>query len=1687
MKQELGLAANRGKQSENQGHAAPRERAALWPTLVLALILVAATGFRFAGLDWDEGAHLHPDERFLTQVETAIEPTFNLGQYFDTAHSELNPRNTGHGFFVYGSLPIFIVRYVAEGLETLCAPDCVFAYTGYDGVHLVGRALSALFDLGTVVLLYSIGRRLYSWRVGLLASALGALAVLPIQQAHFFTVDSFLTFFVTLAFYYAVRVAQGRHWRHWIFFGLALGMALACKISVWPLGLVLVGAATIRAARTREPLLGRLFWGLVAAAAIAFLTFRVCQPYAFVGLNYDPQLFRDAVVEASPWWSKAYDLLPGPIRALILPEPRWLQNMDYIQNLMGGVGVETPPNHQWTDRAPILFPLINIVLYGLGPALGLAAWAGSAVALGQMLSRRWREGAWQKHLLPVLWVTLFFLYQGTQWVKTMRYFYPLYPQLILLAAWLVVSAWGWIMDRAPSAGPGRRWRLGAAAGLVALVALPTFLWALAFTGIYRQPMTRVAASRWIYENVPTGATLLYETTEGPAELQIPLPSFVYSYDGAEIGARFEMPVDGTATGVRMNYLSDPGVDPEPELFRIALLLGSGSSTELASKARSLNLESAQSVRGDAYLFDFSPTPLSGGQTYYFTSKVMSGAPVRSTGALLINETSWDDGMPWRLDGRDGFSMYEGQLLELYWDDDESKLQRMVDLLNQGEYLFISSTRQLGSITRLPPRYPLTIAFYQALFDGELGYDLVQTFTGDIHIGPLVIDDVYAKVGWGEPPEVGWPPPGALAAEEAFSVYDHPPVWIFEKSPDYQPSEVRAVLESVDLSQRRFVIPYDYTRELRQERRPGWLQALLPGGDSASLAETPDPPKRSMYLAPEELAEQRTGGTWRELFDVDGLLTRHPAVGAAVWWISLLVLGWLAFPVASIVLGGLPSRGYLVSKVLALLVIAWISWLLPSLKLLPYTRGTIWLAIGVLALAGGVLAWKRRRTLVEFVRTHWRMLLLFEGVALGLYVISLLIRCGNPDLWHPTFGGEKPLDLAFLNAVLKSTTFPPYDPWLAGAYTNYYYFGYVIVGSLIKVLRIVPTTAYNIALPMLFSLTGIGAFSVGFDLVEGLRRRKVGKAEAGDAAESPPANGWARTSLYAGLAAAAVAVLLGNLGQIAFILGAWNRLGGDQGGWIVETARGFWRYLGGQPLPVYLGSWYWDATRIIPPAAGEAGPISEFPFFTYLYADLHAHMIDMPLVLLALAWALGLARRADRDAEGVAWRWSTVGTWIATGLVGALVIGALRATNTWDWPTMLGVAAVAIIYSAWRLFGGGWRWVAAAGGAILIVGGVGQLAFLPYTRNFVPAYTEVMRWEGGTTPIWAYVAVHGLFLFVLVTNLIREFIDWRQHLTDERLEALEPWAGLIGLAIGVFLAAMASMLLLGVPVGPVVLLLLVPSGLLALQRRLPVERRAVLALLALGLALTLGVELIVLSGDISRMNTVFKFYMQVWLLLSAVAGAALVWTWEWIRHWRPVPKRIWRGAFAFLVLLAALYPPTAARAKIEDRFHADQPPAGLDGMAYMLTSTYYDQDQAIPLESDYAIIRWLQDHVAGSPVIIEMNTFPKIYGWGNRISIYTGLPSVVGWEWHTRQHRAGFPGATEEVRKRVQDVIEFYNTGDVDYAMQILRTYDVEYVIVGRLEQAYSNEMGLVKFADMVDMGLLEMVYQTDGGAIYRVR
>jgi hypothetical protein len=195
--------------------------------LCLILILLLGAIFRFTGVNWDMDQHFHPDERFIWMVELSLGIPKSVGEYFNSATSPLNPYNHG-GSFVYGTLPLFLVKFVGQILKV-----------GGDSIHLLGRVLAGLFDLVTVVLMFLIGRKLYSTRIGLLAAFLSACLVISIQQAHFFTMDSFAATFVAATFYSALWVAERGKWSDFVAMGASFGAAVACRINVAIVGLVM--------------------------------------------------------------------------------------------------------------------------------------------------------------------------------------------------------------------------------------------------------------------------------------------------------------------------------------------------------------------------------------------------------------------------------------------------------------------------------------------------------------------------------------------------------------------------------------------------------------------------------------------------------------------------------------------------------------------------------------------------------------------------------------------------------------------------------------------------------------------------------------------------------------------------------------------------------------------------------------------------------------------------------------------------------------------------------------------------------------------------------------------------------------------------------------------------------------------------------------------------------------------------------------------------------------------------------------------------------------------------------------------------------------------------------------------------------------------------------------------------------
>lgn len=258
------------------------------------------------------------------------------------------------------------------------------------------------------------------------------------------------------------------------------------------------------------------------------------------------------------------------------------------------------------------------------------------------------------------------------------------------------------------------------------------------------------------------------------------------------------------------------------------------------------------------------------------------------------------------------------------------------------------------------------------------------------------------------------------------------------------------------------------------------------------------------------------------------------------------------------------------------------------------------------------------------------------------------------------------------------------------------------------------------------------------------------------------------------------------------------------------------------------------------------------------------------------------------------------------------------------------------------------------------------------------------------------------------------------------------------------------------------------------------KRVVLFLTGTGLVLTLFVEVVVLKGDIGRMNTVFKFYLQVWTLFSMSAAAAGWWTFLRIRSGRMRWASAYKAIGALLLVGAFLFTLTAGLAKIKDRY-VNSASQSLDGVNYMTGATYGENGTEMQLAEDLAGIRWLLSNVTGSPVIVEGHVTE--YRWGSRYTINTGLPGVVGWNWHQRQQRAVTP--PEWVTDRVAQVGEFYSTTSIPAAVEFLREYNIKYIILGQLEKAIYPAEGLQKFH--LETGVpWRVVYRQDNTIILEV-
>jgi len=384
-------------------------------------------------------------------------------------------------------------------------------------------------------------------------------------------------------------------------------------------------------------------------------------------------------------------------------------------------------------------------------------------------------------------------------------------------------------------------------------------------------------------------------------------------------------------------------------------------------------------------------------------------------------------------------------------------------------------------------------------------------------------------------------------------------------------------------------------------------------------------------------------------------------------------------------------------------------------------------------------------------------------------------------------------------------------------------------------------------------------------------------------------------------------------------------------------------------------------------------------------------------------------------------------------------------------------------------------------------GLSLLLYQPFSAWFGQAYSQIDLWHGNHTIIWSYLVHWGLFLFVIFVWLVWETLDWMASTPLSALAKLRPYFGLILTGAAVLLGAILGLIVVDkVQIAWLPLLMGAWAALLIFRPGQPDAKRAVFFLAGTALTLTLVVEVIVLHGDINRQNTVFKLYLQAWTLFAVSAAAALGWLWQARPRWQIGWRIVCQAGLALLVGGTALCTVTMAVNKIEDRM-TPSAPITLDGMAFMNDAVYTDgipnsgTATTMQLSLDLEAIRWMQENVQGSPVIVEANI--PIYHWGSRFSIYTGLPGVLGWDWHEIQQRALVPSTW--ITSRQTDIQQFYLTTDPAEAQAFLQKYNVTYIIVGQYERLWYPGPGLDKFAAL-NGTLWEEVHRNAGTVIYKV-
>lgn len=844
-----------------------------------------------------------------------------------------------------------------------------------------------------------------------------------------------------------------------------------------------------------------------------------------------------------------------------------------------------------------------------------------------------------------------------------------------------------------------------------------------------------------------------------------------------------------------------------------------------------------------------------------------------------------------------------------------------------------------------------------------------------------------------------------------------------------------------------------------------------------------------------------------------LMGATDTIYAARFMLTLLIFAAACFPLSVMLFPNSRSGGFTLGKPLGFLACGLAVWLLTYIKIGRLNLIFIILSIIVLAFAcwypknlreNAIDALRREDTLTGIVTEE------------TIFALAMTMLCFYKGMSPNINGQEKFMDYGFMMSMIRNPELPANDMWLSGYSINYYYFGQYIYAFLTKLSFITPSVAYNICMCCSIALPFAMCYSIGQMLIDSAREQGL---------ECPRYVG-----IIGGVLTAFAAMIFGNSHSFYYdensigngLLDIFTSMGCDVG----RTDHFFYpdstRYIGHNP----------DSSAIAGIANGGDYTIEEFPFYSYLIGDLHAHVCSIINVLLIIALAISLISRiyklADRgDINDIAGQTlsfkekiiATLKSILQPELIAiAVLLGICQMTNYWDFLIYFIFGSMVLLvyntYASKKFYTvAGIAFFAIMTGAIL--GSYLLFAYRPLLHAFFQILVfAVSVYLSANYPSALTRTSSGMSFFFTAATIICLPFNMNFDMISNKLGACVNHSPLYQLFIlwGTHVIICVTFMVFVIIFKKSVELkgkkaasvtYNNPISKFFLQRN-PMDVLAC-GSIVVGILLLIAPEIFyvrdIYTGGYLRSNTMFKFTYAAFIMLSICmiyAVLRLMFMENKSGHFSTVTFII-SIVFCFMLLVPAHYTILSLKQRCgtlsRDNYKY------LDGTRYLIdySSPYNNNVRQGNLVDYYNCIEWLNENIEGDPVILE--AYGLSYTDYDIVSAYTGLPTVCGWqthEWLWRYHGIVDPETDLLVsdpehdvwdlylNPRHADIDTMYTSNDTEEVFDLLSKYHVQYVIVGDLERSkYSGVDNTGIFASLGrvvyitgDLMIIEIFYIT---------